>query len=161
MVDPELPYATPDLIAAIGDVTGAKTEADRARQHIEVYFALSKMLAQGSLKPGDYPLLNVRGEHIHVMMRGYFEDDSPANDMPLGRTPEGQFRMTGEHLKLRDNCTTARSGFERRHRLARRNNTCRECLRDLLSRWPRTISGSRWPRARRAYCCSTLKPVLI
>jgi hypothetical protein len=100
MVDPDLPYATPDLIAAIGDIAGAKTEADRARQHIEVYFALSKMLTQGSLKPGDYPLLNVRSEDIHVMMRGYFQDDSPANDVPLGLTPEGQFRMTGEHLKL-------------------------------------------------------------
>jgi hypothetical protein len=100
MVDPDLPYATPDLIAAIGDTTGATIEADRARQHIEVSFALSKMLTQGSLKPGDYPLLNVRGEDIHVLMRGYFEDDSPANDGPLGLTPEGQFRLTGEHLKL-------------------------------------------------------------
>ena len=100
MVDPELPYATPDIIAAIGDRTGAKTEADRARQHVEVYFALCKMLTHGSLKPGDYPLLNVRGEDILVMMRGYFEDDSPANDEPLGLTPKGQFRLTGEHLKL-------------------------------------------------------------
>jgi hypothetical protein len=100
MVDPDLPYATPDLIAAIGDRKGATIEADRAREHVEVYLALSKMLAHGSLKPGDYPLLNVRSEDIHVMMRGYFEDDTPLNDAPLGLTPDGLFRITAEHLEL-------------------------------------------------------------
>ena len=65
MVDPQAPYGAPDLLAAIGHVTGAKSDTDRARQHIEAHFALSKMLRHGSLKLGDYPLLNVKYQDIH------------------------------------------------------------------------------------------------
>jgi sulfur relay (sulfurtransferase) DsrC/TusE family protein len=100
MVDPNAPYGTPDALAAIGDISGAKTESDRARQHIEMHFALTRMLRHGSLNPGDYPALNVKHQDILKMMSGYFEDDSPANMAALGLTLDGKFRLTSEHLKL-------------------------------------------------------------
>ena len=100
MVDPQAPYGSPDTLAAIGNITGAKTQTDRARQHIETYFTLSKMLRHGSLSPGDYPLLNVKSKDVHDMMSGYFEENIPVNDSALGLTPEGKFRLTREHLKL-------------------------------------------------------------
>jgi hypothetical protein len=100
MVDPQFPYGTPNALAAIGEITGAKTETDRARQHIETYFALSKMLSHGTLEPGDYPLLNLKRQDIHDIMSGYFEDNSPSNVEVLGLTSDGKFRLTAQHLKL-------------------------------------------------------------
>ncbi len=100
MVDQQAPYGTPDPLAAIADVTGAKTEADTARQHIEMHLALSKMLRHGSLKPGDYPLLNIKSQDVNKLMNGYFENDTPANMTALGLTSDGKFRLTGEHLNL-------------------------------------------------------------
>ncbi len=100
MVDPQLPYGTPDALAAIGGITGAKTETGRARQHIEIYFAMSKMLRHGSLAPGDYPLRNVKSNDIDNVMSGYFEEKSASNSTALGLTPDGKFRLTDEHLTL-------------------------------------------------------------
>jgi hypothetical protein len=100
MVDPQLPYGTPDALATIGEITGAKSDTDRARQHIETYFALSNMLRHGTLDPGDYPLLNLKRQDIHDIMSGYFDGKSPSNFEVLGLTSDGKFRLTAQHLKL-------------------------------------------------------------
>lgn len=124
MVDADAPYGAADTLATLAAVSGAKTDEDRVRRHIETLAALRAMLRHGVLAPGDYPLQNLSPQEIQKIMLGYFEEASPANDTALGLTADGKFRLTQEHLTM---------------------------LKSLMFEWPHEsdaedlISDGRWP----------------
>ncbi|WP_072396995.1 hypothetical protein [Hyphomicrobium sp. CS1GBMeth3] len=99
MLDPERPYGRADLIAQLAEAFETDDAQALARRHVEMFYVLGRALKHGSLRPGRYPLRNIRGDDVRQAMRGYGAD-AGLIDADVGLDADGFATLTDEHLKL-------------------------------------------------------------
>lgn len=99
MLDPERPYGRTDLLSQLGEIFGDDDPTLLARRHVEMLYALGRLLSHGALKPGCYALRNLTADELRGALHGYGGDEGLA-DADIGLDAEGFVTVTDEHLKL-------------------------------------------------------------
>lgn len=99
MLDPDAPYTRTDLMKQIAEAFPGESPEDLAMRHVEITVALRIFLARGKISPGDYQIKNLPLDVLRQDMSGYGADGGLTDDQ-LSLLPDGQFRLTDEHITL-------------------------------------------------------------
>lgn len=99
MLDPEAPYGDRRLMAQLAAAFPGEKQTALAMRHVEIAIALGKLLANGVIEPGDYPIRNLPLNTLRKDM-GRCGENGKLPDADIGLLADGRFHLTSEHIAL-------------------------------------------------------------